>query len=225
MPKYLYSLPLIFVFSCGQIINKSDKIQEDKNDSANKNHREASQTIGITGKTVKFLWRAKKYDQEIKDSINEIFIDEEFCKTITDPEKAAIAYVATFVGNDCWWDGEASDNRSNLKCKILTALDLGYQCSDKHLGFLRKWFRNDKKSLMELDNCPTIPNTSTIQDTFDEITLTVNGNKLTVNFKGSGFNTREEHAWSWTEIDYFEVDNDKIKLIKQDKSKFKKESY
>jgi hypothetical protein len=70
------------------------------------------------------------------------------------------------------WDGEYKSDRSNLKCKILNALDLGYQCSQTHLGFLKKWFRIDEKVLKRLEDCSTIPSTSTVQNTFDKIQIT-----------------------------------------------------
>ena len=117
----------------------------------------AANSNSLSDKNVKFLWVDKKYDQELKDTINSIFINEDFCNKISDPERAALGFVATFIGNECWWEGEAKEDGSNLKCKILTSLNLGYQCSDKHLGFLRKWFENDKKSLEELTDCPTCP--------------------------------------------------------------------
>src|SRR3569832_142073 len=78
----------------------------------------------VNDTTVKFLWRANKYNEELKDTFNSIFINEAYCKTISDAERAALGYVATFIGNECWWDGEATDERSNLKCVILTALNL-----------------------------------------------------------------------------------------------------
>jgi hypothetical protein len=112
-----------------------------------------------------------------------------------------------------------------LKCKILTVLNLGYQCSDQHLGFLRKWFRNDKESLEKLEDCPTTPYTSTIQDTFEEINLTVKENIISVSFKASGINLREQRNWSWSETDYFQFENDHIRLIKIDKSKVKQKHF
>lgn len=209
--KYLYIATIVLITSCGQTNNS---------DSVSKTVENASVTnFQLADKTVKFLWRADKYDEALKDTFNSIFIDEEFCKTITDPERAALGYVATFIGNECWWDGEANDDRSNLKCKILSALNLGHQCSDKHLGFLRQWFKDDKKSLKELENCPTIPYTSTIQDTFDEITLTVKGNKISVFFKANGVNTREGDSWSWAETDHFQLDGNNMKLIKKTNQK------
>ena len=224
--KYLYIAILLFLASCGQTNNAVDQSKVANSDTVLKDIENTPvNNFQFTDKSVKFLWRADKYDEELKDTFNSIFINEEYCKTITDPERAALGYVATFIGNECWWNGEANDERSNLKCKILTALNLGYQCSDKHLGFLRQWFKDDKKALAELENCPTIPYTSTIQDTFDEITLKVNGNEISIFFKANGVNTREGNSWSWTETDYFQVDNDNIKLIKQDKSKVKQEHF
>jgi hypothetical protein len=202
MTKVLYIVTLILLTSCGQIISNSDKNEVAIADTA--------KTFTLTDKTVKFLWR---------DSSASIVINEEFCKTISEPEKAALGFVATFIGNECWWDGDYTDKRDNLKCEILTALDLGYQCSDNHLGFLRHWFKNDKETLQEFKACPTTPHTSTIQDTFDEIVLTTKGNEISVSFKANAVNMREEQSWNWTETDYFQLDNDNIKLIKRDKSK------
>lgn len=224
--KYLNIATIVLLASCGQTNNNSDKNEVVIYDSVSKTVENTSVTnFQLTDKTVKFLWRADKYDEDLKDTFNSIFIDEDFCKTITDPERASLGYVATFIGNECWWDGEANDDRSNLKCKVLTALNLGYQCSDKHLGFLRQWFKGDKKSLEELQNCPTTPYTSTIQETFDEITLTVKGNNISVFFKANGVNTREGDSWSWTETNHFQLDGNNIKLIKKDKSKVKHEHF
>lgn len=49
-------------------------------------------------------------------------INEFYCKKITDPERAVIGYIATFIGSDCDWDHQYNANRSNIKCKVLSAL-------------------------------------------------------------------------------------------------------
>lgn len=205
--KYLYLATFVILTSCLPNTNKNEVA------NVNNTNITVAKTFSLPNRTVKFLWR---------DSSNTMVINKDFCKTISDPEKAALGYVATFIGNECWWDGDYTENRSNLKCEILTALNLGYQCSDKHLGFLKQWFKTDPKSLKELEACPTTPNTSTIQDTFDEITLTAKDNLISVFFKANGVNMREAEAWSWSETDYFQLDNDNIKLVKKDKSKVKK---
>ncbi len=208
MKKILYIAIIFLLASCGHTNNNSDKSEVTNVDTTKINT--------LTDKTVKFL---------LRDSSASIVINEKFCKTISDPEKAALGYVATFIGNECWWDGDYTDKRDNLKCEILTALNLGYQCSGKHLGFLRKWFKNDTTAIKELEACPTIPNTSTIQDTFDEITLTTKGNQITVFFKANGVSMREERSWTWSQTDYFQFNKDNIKLIKQAKSKVKVEHF
>jgi hypothetical protein len=225
MIKYLHTATLIFLASCGLTTNNSDKNEVANSDPVSKKTENTSvRSFKLTDKTVKFLWRADKYDEALKDTFNSIFIDENFCKTITDPERAVLGYVATFIGNECDWDGDYKEGRSNLKCKILTALNLGYQCSGMHLGFLRQMFKNDTKVLEELklNNCPTTPRGATSQETFDEIALTVKGNEILVFFKASGINIKEGESWSWAEADHFQLDNDNIKLIKKDKSKVKR---
>jgi hypothetical protein len=223
MTKYLYIVTLVFFASCGQTNNNSDKNEVVLTDTVSKTEDDASERkFKLTDKKVKFLWRADKYDEALKDTFNSIFIDEELCKTLSEPERAALGYVATFIGSECNWDGEGKDDFSNLKCKTLTALDLGYQCSDKHLGFLRKWFKNDKKILKELEDCPTVPYTASSQQTFDFINLIVKGNIISVEFAASGVNMPMGETWEWSETDYFQVDKDNIKLIKKDKSKLKR---
>jgi hypothetical protein len=158
----------------------------------------------------------EKYWEELDIRAPSIFLNEEYIEKMTDAEKAAIGYVATFIGNECDWDGATKEDRSNLKCKILSALNLGYQCSDQHLGFLRRWFINDKEAISSLENCGTMPYTSTIQNTFEEITLEKDGDTIRILCKITGFNWRESEGWSSTNIYYFRFNNENIWLIKQD---------
>lgn len=202
MKKLVYITSLFWLISCEHTTHKSNKKEASNSDS--------TQILLPINKTIKFLWR---------DSSSSIVIDKEFCKTISDPEKAALAYVATFIGNECIWDEEYTNERNNLKCEIITALDLGYQCSDKHLGFLKSWFRNDPRILKEIENCPKTPYTATVQETFEEIVLTNKGNEIMVFFKASGVNLREAESWTWSETDYFQLNNNSIKLTNKDKSK------
>ncbi len=181
--------------------------------------------LTLTDKKIKFLWREKQFNQDFKDSFNAIIINETYSKTITDPEKAAIAYVATFVGNECNWDGQATPERTNLKCKILSVLNLGHQCSNTHLNFLQKWFTKDNAVLTELKNCPTTPDGATVQDTFDEITITTKGNDITIDFAVQAINVREGKSWIWTETKQFRFEQNNIRLIQKTKSAVKEEKF
>lgn len=202
--RFSYIVILLLFASCKQGNNHSPEKDPIKTDS--------TQVAPTSDKTVKFLWR---------DSSAAMLMNQDFCKKITDSEKAALGYVATFMGNECKWDGSPTKDRTNLKCEILTALNLGYQCSEQHLGFLQQWFKNDTTVLKELEACLTTPNTSTIQDTFDEIVLTTKGNEISVFFKANGINLREEREWSWSETNYFKVQNERIQLVRKEKSKVK----
>lgn len=182
-----------------------------------------AQKISSTNKPIKFLWRADKYIEELEGTFNSIFLNEHFCQSISDPEKAALGFIATFVGNECQWDGKANDDRSNLNCIILTALNLGYQCSEDHLGFVKKWFANDADALKKLENCPTTPYGATIQDTFDEIFISSTENTITISYKTSGFNTRRSTSWSWDQTDYFSYDSESVSLIQSEKSEIRRD--
>lgn len=169
---------------------------------------------------VKFLWRAEKFDEEMNQEVSSFFINEAFVNSISDQEKAALGFVATFVGNECSWDGAVNEDRSNLKCKILTALDLGYQCSDKHLGFLRKWFSEDAIALKKLAGCGTMPDGATVQTTFNEISILTHKDTKTISviYKVQGIHMRESKTWSYTQTDYFKYTKNNIKLVDSKKS-------
>ena len=177
------------------------------------------QPFELRAKKLKFLWRETRYEQLYDADISRIYLDEDYIdSSMSEPEKAALAYVATFIGNECMWDGKPRENRSNLKFSILWALDLGYQCSYEHLGFLRFWFRNNDKILQELEGCPSIPDGATVQDTFDEIHIEVEGSIIVVSFKASGINLREGKSWNWKQKMSFEFKENELLLLKDEKS-------
>ena len=171
-------------------------------------------------KAIKFLWRAAEDDVVLDQKYNDIVINQSFCNSISNQEKAALAFVATFIGNACMWDGKVNEDRSNLKCKILTALNLGYQCSDAHLGFLKHWFSQDEEALKKLEVCVTMPETATVQSTFDEITIETNADQhtITVTYKVIGVNMRESKSWHYTKTDHFAFTCESIDLINSQKS-------
>lgn len=222
--NYCYIAALVLLTSCGRANGDSGK-QEVTSMPPSLKTNEAKEADRLADKSVKFLWRESRYDEELKDSFSTIVINEELCKTLTNPERAALGLVVTFVGSECKWDGEAKDDFSNLKCKALTALNLGYQCSEQHLGFLRRWFRNDSKSLKALKDCPTVPYTASSQNTFDYINLKVKDNIISVEFGANGVNMPMGESWSWTETDYFQFDKDNIWLTKKDESKIEREHF
>ncbi|WP_051435832.1 hypothetical protein [Tenacibaculum sp. 47A_GOM-205m] len=169
--------------------------------------------------SIKILWRDTVYDEELKTDINTIVLNKEYQKNITQPERVALGYVATFVGNECEWDsGSPDESRSNLECKLLTYLDLGYQCSDKHLGFLNQWFSKDSVSIEKLKRCTTIPNGATMQSTFDEILLETNTQNqiITITYKVKVINVRENEVSTYTKKNQFNYGLNSIRLIRSE---------
>lgn len=174
--------------------------------------------LQLNDKNITFLWRENIYNEELAAEINSIVLNQEYIKNISEPEKAALAYISFGMGNECEWDGKPNENRSNLICKIPWALGLRYQCSSEQLDFLKFWFRNNQDILTELESCLTKPDGGTIQSTFDEITLEVNNNIITVFFKASGVNVREGESWKWTEKHVFKFKENELNVISKEVS-------
>lgn len=213
---------LTFLTSCGQVNTKTDQETLDK-----KTTEVEPTKLNLPDTTINFMWRDMEYDSTLNESFSSIFLNTDYVDVLTNQEKAALGYVSTFIVNECWWDGEVNNDRSNLDCKIITALGLGYQCSESHLGFLRKWFSTDKEVLSELEdsNCPTTPSTATIQDTFSKIVISTNEDSISVYYEASAVNLREQENWEWTETVHFSATTNNLKLIKKDKSEVKHEKF
>ncbi|WP_268034834.1 hypothetical protein [Algoriphagus sp. PAP.12] len=163
---------------------------------------------------IQFLTRVNRYDESVKATVSAIVINQSFLYNISQPERAALGYVAYNIGNECEW-AEDSDGNRILYCQIVSALNLDYQCSDTQLNFLRKWFSKDSVASDNLKSCPTIPNTATIQSTFDEILIEKDEFKKTITVKSKidKVNLRESKSWAWTQTDLFEYTQDHISLI------------
>jgi len=214
--NYLF-VCILFIYACQPNTKENSHVNNSANSESNSNNILSDKNFNLEDTTVLFLWR-----ENIKDSTGHTYstlvVNEAYCKTIPEPIKAAIAFTATFIGNECWWEDDApNEDRTNLKCKILSVLDLGCQGSDTHLNFLNSWFANDKDCLEKLNSIPTTPYTATIQDTFDEIKVAVKGNIITISFKARGMDIREDRKWKWKQTDSYAFSNNSLRLLKSNK--------
>ena len=207
----LFLLSAIVLISCGQTNDNADKTNID---TVHKDTKVLSfEKKQVTDTTIKILWREDLYDSTLKDTESTIVLNDNYFKNISEPAKAAIGYVATFIGSECNWDGEANDNFTNLSCKVIKALGLGYQCSDTHLNFLRHWFRDNSKVLNELKDCPVTPFTATQQNTFDNLSISLKNDTIRIHYEASGVNMREEKNWNWSEDVLFKISTEKLEII------------
>lgn len=166
----------------------------------------------IPNSLLKVVWREDIYDPAIKGHVSVIKLDENYFAKVTEPEKAVLGYLASTIGNECYADG----SKQNVKCKILTALNLGYQCSDGNKSFLKNWFRDDATIVNQIENCqPTLP--STIEKTFEEVKISTTENTINVELKGLKLNIKENTSSNWSESISFKVDGDKVSLVERTK--------
>ncbi len=169
-----------------------------------------------------FLWKENIFHQKLGDTISQTTINKPYASNIPEDEKAAIAYVLTFVNNGCDWEnGDASPERNNLVCKGLATLDLGYQCSEKHISFLNDWFKNDSISLQKIKRCPPFFPGTTITTSLKSLTLEKNKDKITIFASIIGSNTRHQRTSEWMKVYTFSVQQNSILLA--DDSIHKKE--
>ncbi len=162
-----------------------------------------------------FLWREAVYSKKNGDSLSKIIINRDYANTLPNDEKAAITYVLTFIDNACsWQDGNTSIDKDKLICKGLTSLGFDYQCSKKHISFLKSWFVNDTASLKKIDRCPPFFPGVTISSTISKISLEKTSNALVIHATKSSHNSRIQKTREWTDIYTFISGDENIVLQK-----------
>lgn len=155
---------------------------------------------------VEILWLDKK---------GVLQINEDYIKTITNAQRAALGYITTNIGNDCYWDGKKKADESNLKCKFLSALNLGYQCSETHLSFLRQWFKKDPEVLKNLETCTKTASSDKIQDRFVGLRMSTTNNTIKIVYGAMGMDTETQKRWRWIEESIYSFTEKEIKQIKR----------
>lgn len=153
---------------------------------------------------IKILWL---------DNTGTLQFNTNYIKTLTDQQRAALGYIATDVSSECNWDGAKKADRSNLKCKFLSALNLGYQCSEIHLSFLKKWFKEDTKVLDRLQYCNKTESSAKIQDHFIEIKMITTKETIKILYSAVGEDLDKQKTWSWQEESTYSFTKTGIKQI------------
>lgn len=199
---------LAYILFTAALLILSVLVQNDLSANDSSQHK-----VYVTQNTLqKIVWREDVYDPNIKGTVNVIKLDDNYFANISGPEKAVLGYLASTIGNECYADG----SKQNVKCKILTALKLGYQCSEESKTYLKSWFRDDAVIVSQVEKCkPTLP--TTIEKTFDEVKISSADNKITVELKGLKLNIKENSVSKWSEALSFKVDGDKVSLVERTK--------
>lgn len=153
---------------------------------------------------IKILWL---------DNTGTLQLNTNYIKTLTDQQRAALGYIATDVSSECNWDGAKKADGSNLKCKFLSALNLGYQCSETHLSFLKKWFKEDTKVLDRLQYCNKTESSAKIQDHFLEIKMITTKETIKILYSALGQDLDKQKTWSWQEESTYSFTKTGIKQI------------
>jgi len=208
--KYIFiALFCLFLFGCDDAESK----QNIKSNTTTNRAKTSDTTIHI-------LWRGMELDMaSSKDSVNVVMVNTVYCKNAAPAIKAAIGFVGTFIGSDCQWDGETNDSMNNLSCKLITGLGLGFQCSEKHVGFLKHWLRNEPKLIKHLGDCPIVPFTASSQETFEDMDLILKKDTLTIIYHAAGVNMPMEKSWVYHGKYVFRAEKDELHLISQMESK------
>ncbi|MFC4476781.1 hypothetical protein [Flavobacterium chungangensis] len=186
-----------------------------KRDSLSKIYKHALlNSFPLKDKTVNFLRRGKEYKN---------LVNEEYCKTMSEPERAALGYLTTLypTSNYCYFKKDIDKEYTMRHALNLDSENYSYndKSTDQFMNYMQFWFRNDTESLSKIaaDHCPEAIAYGSVLFYLSKINLTVKENKIYINFKIEGAG-RSDWEVIWTEKLTFLVAKDYIKLIESKKS-------
>ena len=131
----------------------------------------------------------------------------EIIKSLDESERALLAWYLYAYGNAC------EDNSTKFKCQILNELSIDDECNPKHLSNLLQWFTHDLLAPSKLNNCPSIPSNSSIQNTFSRIILIKHRDTLSIEYNIRGLNNSQEKSWNFDEVDRFIIKKNTFEKI------------
>ncbi|HJY64634.1 MAG TPA: hypothetical protein VJ455_10800 [Ignavibacteria bacterium] len=208
------------IFITGMLIGLAVFAQEiDYSIAANYQYKYLRNSLQLKDTSLKVAWREEVYDSRLKQKVNLIVLNESYFTNISEPEKAVLGYLATFVGNECQWDGTPNSEQNNIKCKILTALSMGYQCSDANKEFFKKWFSESSDVMKEIESCKSTIFSASEQTSFKNISITTKDDVIKIKYTAIKANISKQKMEDWTEELTFGLNNDKLDLLKRTKKK------
>lgn len=154
-------------------------------------------------KNVKILWQQMEKDTALDAEVSATKVNTDFIRSAPESIKAILAYYASLAGSDCF----------NNQCVLSAALGLGEQCSDKHINLIKKWFGNDQLAMDAIESCYNTPNTATVQSVWDALYLDVSAQKVTVRYKKTAINMRENKEKVTKGEDQYQIDGDRITVL------------
>ncbi|WP_264529465.1 hypothetical protein [Flavobacterium sp. N502540] len=195
------SLRLLFLIL---VLSFNYSVFSQTNEPHNINQKPDNKTVPPQTDYIKILWLNKQ---------GVLQLNEDYIKTLTDPQRAALGFVTTGVDHDCYWDSDKKADESNLKCKFLWALNLGYQCSETHLGFLKQWFKEDPEVLGRLQYCSKNETTPKNKEFFLWLKMATTDNNIKIIYSAVGIDNDANSNWKWTEASSYSYTNTGIKQI------------
>jgi hypothetical protein len=123
-------------------------------------------------------------------------LDRAALRALSDAERVAVGYLATTIGSDCDWTKppSAAGAKGSMHCELTDALGLGEQCGEKHKAFVMGWLGDDAPS-----SCAKIPITAFSQTTFDELSLSRDGDRIVVSYAAVHTDGPGAGTQSWSE--------------------------
>ena len=148
----------------------------------------------------------KNYEEVI---INIDNVNQQYLSTLDNAEKALLQYYLFAYGNSC-----NSNSKNNLKCLLLSKLNIKDECETSQINFLRSWFGNNMLMNLKLNKCPQLPSEGAVKNTIDKIVLSRKVDTLTIVIKVRGVNNLQEKYWDIEQTDSFLIKkNTLVKIV------------
>ena len=132
----------------------------------------------------------------------ETYINKDYLKTISEQEKALLAYYCYFFNTSC------ADSKH---CQLTEALGLGEQNSKEHQKLVLKWFTDDETVQLAKEGGRITPNGSKNMGWYEDLRIEKKGTLISVRYLSAWSTPTMEGKGKGT--DEYEFEPTRIKII------------
>ncbi len=143
------------------------------------------------------------------DYLGRTQVNDSLIRTLSEPEKAILAYYSVRAGSDC------KIRNGQVFCKLSDALLLD-QCSREHAKLILKYFEGEKEITEDIGKCYKRPKDAMIGQEFHKIELEPGEDEYRVHYLIKGFDFKQNLFWKIDGVGRFKMKDGDVELIKEE---------
>jgi hypothetical protein len=152
-------------------------------------------------------------------------INQDYIKEIKASERAALAYVFTFLEMNCDRDFLIKEGARYADCELAEKLGLMPQCGPVHKKLLEDWFASDTALMESANHCPIIPIIGKLNGQLVSLDITWKKNQLEICYQALFHHLKDEKTREIKARILFETGDFGLRILEEEPLKTNNENW